>query len=365
MAASGNSSGGGDDPMAWLGLLKWSLNYVDGTKPVGEGDNSPPPMSDEDRAFLEKVMKEGIIDENERMKFILEEATKAIEFYNSEEAEDGEATAKTTENLEELLQELRDIVEQIDYAKAFCSLKGLPFLLGCIMAGSKQDKSNIKIPLSIRTQCAAILSTLAQNNPSVQKELLELGALGKLSDVFFRQDTLVALKGKLMQAISCIVRNNALAEGVFSNLEQAPLLLLEGLQINKTHDYTQNPAQLESKTLFFLKALLTSDESTSERVQKFQTSVIYVADHYLIVESESMKLSGDLREMAISMIEQLLHRELLDSTILSKERKDALIGRAVKRISQVRQMADDSDEKEYALPELENWETFLVVLSRK
>ena len=41
------------DPFAWLGLLKWSLAYSDGTKP-SEG---AVPMSPEDKAFLEKVMK--------------------------------------------------------------------------------------------------------------------------------------------------------------------------------------------------------------------------------------------------------------------------------------------------------------------
>ena len=38
----------------WLGLLKWSLaNQDDGTTP-----SEARPINDEDRAFLEKVMKE-------------------------------------------------------------------------------------------------------------------------------------------------------------------------------------------------------------------------------------------------------------------------------------------------------------------
>ena len=184
------------NPWSWLGLLKWSLSYSDGT--VDRKDVQP--LSEEDRLFLEKVMKEGIMDENERMKFILGEATKAMEYYQRLQAHNPQdeienendkdndnnnvdhhhhstqPTVITEDNLQDLLQELRDIVEQIDYARAFCSLQGLPFLLGCI--GERQA-----VPETIRSACLGILATLAQNNPPVQKQLLELGALKTLSDL--------------------------------------------------------------------------------------------------------------------------------------------------------------------------------------
>jgi len=50
----------------WLGLLKWSLQYQDGTK-----DSEWDELSEEKKAFLEKVMSEGVVDENVRMKQIL------------------------------------------------------------------------------------------------------------------------------------------------------------------------------------------------------------------------------------------------------------------------------------------------------
>ena len=46
-----------NSPFHWLGLLKWSLAYSDGTEPAGDVE----PMSKEDIDFLEKVMKEGIM----------------------------------------------------------------------------------------------------------------------------------------------------------------------------------------------------------------------------------------------------------------------------------------------------------------
>ena len=60
-----------DNPSwAWLGLLKWTLAYTDGTT-----DTKPQEMSAEDKAFLEDVMKNGIINEGERMREILKELT--------------------------------------------------------------------------------------------------------------------------------------------------------------------------------------------------------------------------------------------------------------------------------------------------
>ncbi|EJK51299.1 hypothetical protein THAOC_29541 [Thalassiosira oceanica] len=56
---------------AWLGLLKWSLAYCDGTRP----SSATTEMKKEDLEFLQKVMEEGIINEGDRMKSILREIT--------------------------------------------------------------------------------------------------------------------------------------------------------------------------------------------------------------------------------------------------------------------------------------------------
>ena len=61
-------------PFAWLGLLKWSLAYSDGTT-----QSEAQPMNSKDIAFLEKVMAEVIIDEGERMKTILKDLTDSLQ----------------------------------------------------------------------------------------------------------------------------------------------------------------------------------------------------------------------------------------------------------------------------------------------
>jgi hsp70-interacting protein len=137
-------------------------------------------MSEEDKEFLEKVMKEGIIDENERMKQILKRVAEGLEEIRSnttslpavaeeEEEQQPIATiaATTTANTEELqdeieglLQELRDIVEQIDYARAFAAMKGLAFLIGAV--------TQKEVPTAIKASCLGVLATMAQNNPPIQ-----------------------------------------------------------------------------------------------------------------------------------------------------------------------------------------------------
>ena len=387
MSAGGK---GGGDPWAWLGLLKWTLAHSDGTKPSDPAKM----MSDEDRAFLEMVMKEGIIDENERMKIILEEFSKAMEYYKSQadkltqidevenddddvaEEEENEKDAESSsqpipndEALEELLQELRDIVEQVDYARAFVSLKGCSFLLGAISAMSSASSSLSSsssapapapiIPEPIRNICLGILSTLAQNNPPVQKELLEIGALKTLSDMFLLDSATTSLstKTKIMQSVSAIVRNCDLTEAVFEQLPQAPVLMVQGL----SSDPEVSNVSLRTKTLFFLRAYLTSDNATPERAKTFSYAIALVADpQYLNDNGEDDGAAITLRESSIALLQQLLERRMAVTLLL--QRKNILASLGVERIKNMRALTgDDADRTK---EELHLWETFLVLLTR-
>jgi hypothetical protein len=146
--------------------------------------------------------------------------------------------------LKDLLQELRDIVEPIDYARAFLSLKGLPFLLGCIL----ETKAVLEIQLA-----------------------------------------------RIMHATSSCVRNHEVAETVFAHLEQAPALMAPCIDPK-----FQPSSSLQSITLFFLRALVTSDTATPSRVHSFAGPIVYVIDHCL-QESNT----PDLRETALALLVQL------------------------------------------------------------
>ena len=340
MSASNNSSNS-NNPWAWLGLLKWSLSYADGTTP---SDNVE--MSAEDKAFLEAVMAEGIVDENDRMKTILQDVTTYLERWRTEPA-----TQSEEESVDDLLQELRDIAEQIDYARAFAAMKGLGFLLGCV----QEDK----IPLSTKTACLGLMATVCQHNPPVQKELLELGSLRILSDEFFRcllvepkeenaPKAQQQFQAKLVQAISANVRSFELAEAVFCQLEQAPSLMVQGLQTAFV--------PLRKRALFFLRALLTSDTSEATRVQRFATAIAYSIDHIVV----DPQCDAEVVEMALSLIVQLLEKQLGVDVILS--RKSSLVGRGVPRVSELRKLTGD-DAEMYRV-ELELWERCIPLLAR-
>ena len=57
----------GVDPAKWQALLKWTMKHTsDGTTP-----SPATPLSADKRRFLEQVMAEAVLDENERVRDIL------------------------------------------------------------------------------------------------------------------------------------------------------------------------------------------------------------------------------------------------------------------------------------------------------
>mmetsp|Transcript_12740 Transcript_12740/g.16715 ORF Transcript_12740/g.16715 Transcript_12740/m.16715 type:complete len:355 (-) Transcript_12740:232-1296(-) len=331
------------DKGIWLGLLKWSLAYTDGTH-----EGTVPPMSKEDRDFLESVMKDGIIDENKRMQSILKEVTEKMTKWMQEKWDEEEE-----EKVGGLLQELRDCVEQIDFARNFAAMKGLDFLLGCV-----QEKYHM--PKSVRLLCLGILATMSSNNPPVQKQLLEMGSLKTLSDLFFSEQDSDAdgkIRARTMQAIGAIVRSHQVAEIVFVQLEQSPALLAAGLGMG--NEYAATPQILRQRTLFLLRAIATSEiTETIDLMRRFQGAIVWVCDY---VVDDSIESSPELREMALAMIQMILEQGTTSChTVLS--RKDSLVALGVRRVSALRKLT--GEEKEYASVELEHWEANMVLLAR-
>jgi len=316
-------------PAEWLGLLKWSLSYTDGTR----NDNISP-MSPEDRAFLEEVMKHGIVNESERMKEILSELT--LYFDSQDDTVSSPSTPDKQEEIENLLLELRDLVGLIDYAKMFTVMGGASLL----MAIASFESSSSWIPsIRIRTTCMIVLATLCQNNPSVQKTMIDQGHLVRLMHLFISlfqhiqirnsnemnidekqdrtwiasMDELLLFSTRIMQAISASVRDFVLAEEVFCKHELSSRCIENGLGI-----WMNSPLQDESilsssrwlmlrkKTLFFLQALITSDTSNASRLSLFQTSIDYIARHCL---HSHIGTDVELREMSLSFFIRIYERQ--------------------------------------------------------
>lgn len=357
--ASTSSAGGSEPAWAWLGLLKWSLAYSDGTKP---SDETMTPMSDEDKAFLEAVMKDGIIDENERMKTILKEVTESLQAMKEKSEGKDVQVPLSEEQIDELLLELRDIVEQIDYARAFAAIKGLPFLLGC---AQQRDV----VPRSIRISCLGILATMCQNNPPVQIELLNLGSIRILTEIYFAEYPDVApseppeeangqLRSKVVQAMSANVRNNAVAEDVFCQIDEARRVLASALGLFSGHEtLPPPPVSLRKRALFFLRALVTSDTSTMTRVRMFDNCIGYICDNFVCDQQDA---DPELREMSLGLIDQILTQKHSVNVVL--DRKDTLVATGIRRVAAIREL--QGEEREYANFELELWENILVLLAR-
>ena len=263
-------------------------------------------------------------------------------------------------------------------------------MLGCISSSSSysNDASSV-IPEYIRLSCLGIIATLCQNNPPVQKELLELGSLKILSEVYFAYSVNDDSDGngkqkykyltKIMQAISANVRNHAIAETVFTHLQQSSTLIESGLTIGIGSNSNGERQQLQSRTLFFLRAFLTSDTSNDQRINKFENSIIYVIDHYLATVSTSTMVSPDLLESALGMIEQLLQPPLPTATEVGGEskddevqlqprsipkciieRKDTLDKAGRQRVKELQSLT--GDDREYAQIELDLWLSVMKLL---
>lgn len=374
MASSGSGGGGGNNPNAWLGLLKWSLAYSDGTKPSGENMKQ---MSKEDIAFLESVMKDGIIDEGERMKTILKDLTDSLEVMlgggfvaaASDTSDEQEEKRKELDedDMLDLMQELRDIVEQIDYARAFMAMGGIPFLLGCAASAA---------PKSIKKGALSILSTMCQNNPPVQLSLLEQGHMPPLIQIFFDYTPGMdsdnegddSIREKVVQALSASIRGHSMAEHIFCQNEHGRLMLQLGLGMQKSAAAAAAAAdkkpsdQLRKRSLFLLRAILTSDEATDECHKQYQSMISYICTHEINEEWEG---NAEIREMNLAMLSQLLTKDpphkVASDTILSHKNQIGSFG--VKRIDCIRKMEEGSDEREYASLELEEWERIMVALA--
>jgi len=321
------------DQWAWLGLLKWSLSYTDGTERV-----KPSQMSDDDKSFLEAVIRDGIVNEGDTMKSILHFIGKKIELWKNRKF-----TPSEEEEVLQKLVELRDIVEQIDYARAFSAMSGLNFVLGCV----QQQRA---IPGSIRKALLGLISTLCQNNPPVQQQLLELESIRILCQLYFDEndrgvDLDGSMKGMVIQAISANVRSYDLAENVFEQLPQSPVLLSMAL--------SEESETVVKKALFLLKALLTSDTSSESRYGRFHPCIIAVVENHLTAQN------SDVRELALEFVNMNLEQN--ENTDAVRSRHAMIYALGTNRLASIRNSGTKGCEE--ASIELQLWESIIAMLT--
>lgn len=158
----------------WLGLLKWTLAHSDGTQ-----TSTATEMSEDDKAFLEKVMREAVKDEPARMKEIMTSFMKMI---------DEDSCLDNKEQIEDDLDELRDMVDQVDMAQVFVKFGGLECLMRLL------EMENLAVGL--RSTSASVIATLSQNNLAAQDIMFGNGTMDRLSKLYLRTE-LPALQSKV------------------------------------------------------------------------------------------------------------------------------------------------------------------------
>ena len=251
----------------WLGLLKWSLSQQgDGTT-----KSEAKPMSAENKAWLERVMKEAVKDEPSRMKEMIERFKELLETDKEGEHE---------EEVEALLDELHLMVEQIDMAKVFTKFGGLTSLLLLLRSTRLGD--------DVRAEAAGIIAALAQNNYDVQEEMFKAMTVKVLVGIYSEALSASAgLRGKIIMAISCIVRQHPPSEEAFT-ADFASTLFASSI--------LGNESLVLRRAVFLAKALIGSDTSTPARVELMADCFLPHVIHYVI------QADTDLREGSLMML---------------------------------------------------------------
>ncbi|KAM3337707.1 hsp70-binding protein 1 [Capsicum galapagoense] len=167
----------------WDGLLKWSLSHADGTNPP------PRNLSEEDRKWFMEAMQAQTVDVVKRMKEI------TLVMQTPEQVLESQGV--TSQDIEDMLDELQGHVESIDIANDLHSIGGLVPLLGYL----KNSHANI------RAKAAEVVSTIVQNNPRSQQLVMEANGLEPLLSNF-TSDPNVTARTKALGAISSLIRHN-------------------------------------------------------------------------------------------------------------------------------------------------------------
>ncbi|CAH2074511.1 unnamed protein product, partial [Thlaspi arvense] len=166
----------------WDGLLKWSLSHADGTRPTRQ-------LSEEDRQWFAEAMQSQTVDVVKRMKEITQVMQTPQQVLEAHEV--------TPQDIQDLLDELKEHVESIDYANDLHSIGGLVPLLGYL----KNSNANI------RAKSADVVSTMVENNPRSQQFVMEANGLESLL-LNFTSDADMHSRTQALGAISSLIRHN-------------------------------------------------------------------------------------------------------------------------------------------------------------
>jgi hypothetical protein len=229
----------------WLGLLKWSLAQTD---PDG-GSSDFTEMTEENRKFLDAVMKDMVKDEPGDLQKILK---------TFQDMFDHGLVGDDNGQILHLLEDVQLIIDQIDMANVFCKFGGAAVLKNILNSAILLD--------DCKCSASVICGELAQNNPTAQTEMLKSGLLDQLAVVCASPETSSKLCTKSLYGISCIIRGSVDGESRFCETLHGPVLLKRLVK--------RQEATCSKRVMFLANALMMSDFSTAQRVSDILSAIV-------------------------------------------------------------------------------------------
>ncbi|KAK0593551.1 hypothetical protein LWI29_037632 [Acer saccharum] len=223
------------------------------------------------------------------------------------------------------LQELLVLVEPIDNANDLCKLGGLAVLI-----------RELNHPdTDVRKFSAWILGEASQNNPFVQKQILELGALMKLIKMV--KSSYIEEAVKALYAVSALIRNNLAGQELF--YAEAGDLMLQDLLRNSSIDI-----RLRRKAVFLVGDLVECQlENTHKAELPFLSNHLFLKSVVDITASTDL----DLQEKALVAIKNLLQLRTTEALVL---RDFCGLDGALERLRhQLKGLIQEEDRKDYAM----------------
>ncbi|KAI3936337.1 hypothetical protein MKW92_022050 [Papaver armeniacum] len=264
--------GGGAFP-SLDGMLHWAIGHSDPAK-LKEAAQSVQSLSADELEIRQRELKEWV--ENSKMPSDTQLMQIAIR--------DLKNSSLSPEDHHRALQELLHLVELIDNANDLGKLGGIAAVL------QELDNSD----LQIRITSAWILGKAGQNNPLVQKQILQHGALLKLMKMV--QSSSVEEGIKAMYAVSALSRNSL--DGLELFFAGHGERLLQDIMSNSSIDI-----RLRKKSASLVADLAESlIESTSEPEPQYFSSRYFLKSVVSLVASADF----DLQEKALMAVKSLI-----------------------------------------------------------
>ncbi|KAG5521705.1 hypothetical protein RHGRI_034057 [Rhododendron griersonianum] len=187
----------------------------------------------------------------------------------------------------------------------------------------------------IRMTSAWILGKASQNNPVVQKQVLELGGLPKL--VVMVKSSYKQEATKALYAVSALIRNNVDGQEMF--YAESGDLMLQDILSNSTNDIT-----LRRKCVFLVADLAESQLETRNKVElPFFSNPLFLKSVVDLTASTDL----DLQEKALVAIKNLLQLRTTEALVL---RNFCDLDGALEKVrQQLQQLMLEDSRRDYAM----------------